>query len=549
MRLKITTAVFALLLLVALTGCGSLGGQGGTPDLVLLNGKIVTVDGKFSIAEAVAVKGKHIMTVGKTADIRRMAGTHTRVIDLNGRTVIPGLIDNHTHAIRAAERWTQEARLDGVTSHRQALDIIAARARAAKPGEWVLVLGGWTEDQFIDKKGGFTRAELDAAAPDNPVFMQVLFARGYANSRALHAAGLDKEDPARTAVLPPPAIAKVHASMPPVPREQWMAGLRKLMADYNRAGLTAVLDVGGNGFTPAHYEPVAEFDKAGQLDLRFIYLQYTRADNPQQADEAAAYLRANRPFRGSDYFKVVGIGENVYGPTTDNTYRPFKPDPVHSAAWGKIAAAAAAGGWHIHQHATHDSTIADFLTQIEAVNAGTPIKPLRWTLAHIDGISAANIERLRRLGMGVTLHSRPSIQGQMVLKRWGKTGYDMPALRTIQDSGLIWGLGSDTTIVAPYNPFYSLWWAVTGRMLDGTKVNERTITREQALIAHTRSNAYFLFMERQIGTIESGKYADLVVLDRDYLTVPADQIRDLKPIITMVGGRIVYEAKGNTQAH
>ncbi len=543
MKTGIGVVLPALLLLAGLAGCGNLGMQTGAPDLVLLNGKVVTVDGQFSVAEAVAVKGMRIVAVGKTADIRSAAGTHTRVIDLGGRTVIPGLIDNHTHAIRAAERWSQEARIDGVTSRQQALNIISSKARAARPGEWVLVLGGWTEDQFVDGKGGFTRAELDAAAPDNPVFAQVLFARGYANSLALKAAGLDQEDPARTAVLPPPAIAKVHGKIPPITREQWMSGLRTLMADYNRVGLTSVLDVGGNGFTPRHYEPVAELDKTKALDLRFIYLQYMRADNPQQADEAVSYLHTHKPFRGSDYFRVIGIGENVYGPTTDNTYRPFKPDPVHSAAWLKIATAAATGGWHIQQHATHDSTIADFLTQIETINASTPVGPLRWTLAHVDGISAANIERLRKLGMGVTLHSRPSIQGQMVLKRWGDAGYNMPSLRRIQDSGLIWGLGSDTTIVAPYNPFYSLWWAVTGKMLDGTKVNEHTVTREQALIAHTRSNAYFLFMERQLGSIEPGKYADLVVLDHDYLTVPADRIRDLKPVMTMVGGKVVYEAK------
>jgi predicted amidohydrolase YtcJ len=131
----------------------------------------------------------------------------------------------------------------------------------------------------------------------------------------------------------------------------------------------------------------------------------------------------------------------------------------------------------------------------------------------------------------------------MVIKRWGGVGRDMPPLRMIQDSGVVMGLGSDTTIVAPYSPFVTLWWAVTGKMLDGTKVNEQTLTRAEALVAHTRANAWMMFAEDRLGSIETGKFADLLVLDRDYLTVPDDAIKDLKPVMTMVGGRVVHEVK------
>jgi predicted amidohydrolase YtcJ len=524
-------------------------GCAGTPsgpvaDTVLVNGRVATVDARSSMAEAVAVGGGRILAVGTSADIRRMAGPRTRVVDLGGRTVIPGLIDNHTHVIRAAERWTQEARIDGISSRRQALDIIAARARAARPGEWVVVLGGWTEDQFTDQKGGFTREELDRAAPYNPVFMQVLFLRGYANSLALKAAGMDGLPPERTRVLPPPSIRRMHEMMPAVTQEAWHAGARTLMADLNRVGITAVLDVGGNGFTQKHYAPFAELDAKGALTVRFVYLQYTEARTPEEGKALADRLLREKPHRGSDYFRVIGIGENIYGPTTDNTYQPFEPAAPAAQAWGGIVRAAARGGWHVHQHATHDSTIRMFLDQIEAVDRDIPVRPLRWTLAHVDGISDASVERLRRLGMGVTVHSRPSIQGQMVLKRWGAAGRNMPDLRRIQDSGLPWGLGTDTTVVAPYSPFVSLWWAVSGRMLDGSKVSDRTLTRQEALVAHTRSNAWFLFQERNIGSLEQGKHADLVVLDRDYFTVPEDEIRQIRPAMTMVGGRVVYEAMG-----
>ena len=541
--MNLPTKWLVLVGVLMLAACASTGGDSGRADVVFLQGKVVTADARFSVAEAVAVRGDRIIAVGANGEVERLIGPGTRVIRLGGHTVIPGLIDNHTHAIRAAERWTQEARIDGVTSRKQALEIIAAKARAAQPGAWILVLGGWTEDQFTDAKGGFTREELDAAAPNNPVLAQVLFARGYANTLALRAAGLEKEDPVRTRVLPPPAISRVRKAIPPVPGEAWRAGLRALMRDFNRVGLTSVIDVGGNGFTQRHYEPIAELDRSGGLSVRFFYMQYLAAEKAEDVDGVISQVRALTPRAGSEYFRLLGIGENVFGPTTDNTYRPFKPDAAAFGNWERIAAAAAERGLQVHQHMTHDSTIGAFLDRIVAVNARTPVAPLRWTLAHLDGIGSRNLERVRGLGVGVAVHSRPSIQGQMVIKRWGGAGRDMPPLRRLQDSGVIMGLGSDTTIVAPYSPFVTLWWAVTGKMLDGTKVNEQTLTRAEALVAHTRANAWMMFAEDRLGSIETGKLADLLVLDRDYLTVPDDAIKDLKPVMTMVGGKMVFEAK------
>jgi len=359
----------------------------------------------------------------------------------------------------------------------------------------------------------------------------------------LRAAGLDGEEAARTRVLPPPLIRKVRAAIPPVSPDAWRAGLRALMRDFNRAGLTSVIDVGGNGFTQQHYGPIAELDRAGDLTLRFYYMQFMSAAKPEEVDGVIGQVRDLKPRTGSEYFRLLGIGENVFGPTTDNTYRPFKPNKGAFDQWERISAAAAASGLQVHQHMTHDSTVGAFLDRIEAVNARTPVAPLRWTVAHLDGISKSNLARARALGVGVAVHSRPSIQGQMVIKRWGSAGRDMPPLRMIQDSGVVMGLGSDTTIVAPYNPFVSLWWAVTGKMLDGAKVNDQTLTRAEALIAHTRANAWLMFAEDRLGSIETGKLADLLVLDRDYLTVPDDAIKDLKPVMTMVGGKIVLEAK------
>jgi predicted amidohydrolase YtcJ len=183
-----------------------------------------------------------------------------------------------------------------------------------------------------------------------------------------------------------------------------------------------------------------------------------------------------------------------------------------------------------------------FLNEYESINRERPIKGLRWAFSHLDQVSTNQLERMKRLGMSAQLHSRPLIQGALMHAVHGDRALDMPPFRRVQDSGIHWGLGSDATAVTPSNPFYTLSFAVTGEMIGGRKVNRQSITREEALIAHTRSNAQFLFQEGNLGSLAPGKYADLLVLDRDYLTVPAAEIKDIKPLITMVGGRIVHDA-------
>jgi predicted amidohydrolase YtcJ len=188
------------------------------------------------------------------------------------------------------------------------------------------------------------------------------------------------------------------------------------------------------------------------------------------------------------------------------------------------------------------TAIEAFLNEYESINKERPIKGLRWSFSHLDQVSEAQLERMKKLGMTAQIHSRPLIQGALMHKVHGDKAWDMPPFRRIQDSGIHWGLGSDATAVTTSNPFYTLSFAVTGRMVGGRPVNRQTITREEALIAHTRSNALFLFQEGNLGSLAPGKYADLLVLDRDYLTVPDSEIKDITPLVTMVGGRVVHNA-------
>jgi predicted amidohydrolase YtcJ len=199
---------------------------------------------------------------------------------------------------------------------------------------------------------------------------------------------------------------------------------------------------------------------------------------------------------------------------------------------------------HVELHDTIDA----FLDQIEAINKEHPIKGLRWTFAHVNQINAAQLDRMKKLGMYAAVHPWAVINGGIMHDLFGDGAFDMPPLSTIQNSGIQWGFGTDGTAANQYMPFTTLYFAVTGKMAGGTKVIRQTISREDALIAHTRKNAYLVFQEDNLGSIQAGKLADLVVLDRDYLTVPADQIKNIKPVMTMMGGRIVYDASVSTQA-
>ena len=541
---------------VLLVAAGQLYAQQPVADLILTNGKIVTVDNRFTVAQALAVKGERIVAVGTNADIRKRTGKDTKVIDLKGRTVIPGLIDNHSHWVRAAEH--DEVRFDGVTSRKQALKMLAERVRAARPGAWIVTLGGWSEEQFNDDPRGFPLEELDRIAPNNPVVVQAVYIHTYLNTAALKAAGIDEKTPnppggriekdangkLTGVVRGAGGVAFVAAKIPSYEKDEWIANTRKLVAELNSMGITAWLDAGGRGMGAKHYEPYQYLADRGELTIRVFWTSYRAPVNPEQVDKVLAEIQQQKPFQGNDYFDHVGWGESAYGPVTTQLLRAeSNTKPEDLAQMRRIVQALAERGSYFNSHVEMAAAIDAFLNEYEELNKVNPIKGLRWSFSHLDQVTEAQLERMKKLGMSAQIHSRPLIQGALMHKVHGDKAWEMPPFRRVQDSGIHWGLGSDATAVTTSNPFYTLGFVVTGKMIGGAKVNRQTIAREEALIAHTRSNATILFQEGNLGSLAPGKYADLLVLDRDYLTVPADQIKDIKPLMTMVGGKIVYESK------
>ena len=524
-------------------------------DTILTNGKIVTVDDQFRTVQALAIQGDRIVATGGNDEVQKLKGPATRLIDVQGRTVIPGLIDNHAHYMRAAEYWHREVRLDGVTSRKLALDLMREKVRELKPGEWVVVLGGWSEEQFTDEARGFTRKELDEIAPDNPLALQLFYFRVYANSPALKAMGIEAStpDPANIkidkdaqgqltgALNGGASIGLLRSKLGEVAREKAVENVRLLMADLNRMGITAFQDQGGTGVLPNHIKAFQLVHDAGQMTVRSFYNYYEEPKSAADVENLLARMPSIKPFQGDDWFDLTGYGETLYFPLHDALLtKSTNPSAEALQLWQRLGLGLAQNGIHLNVHAQLRGSIEGFLAAMEAINKEKPIRGLRWTFSHLDQAQPQDMERMKRLNVYAQIHSRPTIQGGLMFKVHGDLTYDMPPLRMIQDSGVPWGLGSDATAVTPSNPFYTLWWAVTGKMIGGKQVLKQTITREEALIAHTRSNAPFLFQEANLGSLTPGKYADLLVLDRDYLTVPSDEIKDIKPVLTMVGGKIVY---------
>ncbi|MGI9258522.1 MAG: amidohydrolase [Gammaproteobacteria bacterium] len=556
-----------LAVLAFVSGAASLHAQ-ESADTVLFNGKIVTVDAMFTLAEAVAIRGERIAAVGSDEEILEQVGPDTRRVDLAGRTVIPGLIDNHNHVIRATEYWPNEARLDGVTSRLEALSILDAKARSLPDGEWLMSLGGWTEEQFIGNADDFTRLELDGIARDRPAFVQATYDHAYGNSawfnemdipirasfeERSNASGLSAyvvrdetgEATGRLNGGMPMVIAALE-HFPVVTEERQSIGIRQSLSYLNSIGLTAIYDPAGMGIKRESYARIQSIADEAQLTVR-IFHTLSRGVVPSTPDEARGLIgeiEAARPFQGDHSVDMISIGESYYAPFhRDNLFDPTMPTAEDLSMGRAILTAAAEGGWSAQTHSSQPETIDTLLDVVNEVNAEYPMRQLRWTITHADLIGRAQVERMRELGMTLQMRSLSTLfqpRRAELINQMGEDAYRVPPLRMIQDSGIPWGLGTDGTKASQINPFVTLWWAVTGLALNGNRVLNETLTREEALIAHTRSNAYLMFQEGRIGSIRPGLMADLLVLDRDYLTVPDNEIKEISPLATMVGGEVVY---------
>jgi len=541
----------------------SLQAQQTPADLILTNGKIITVNDTFQIAQAVAVRGSRIVAVGSNADITRLAGPNTQRIDLRGKSVVPGFIDNHAHFQEEGAYWTMELRFDGMDTRKKVLEAIAAKAKATPNGGWVYNLGGWSPDQFSDDKREFTREELDKVAPNNPVFLQFTRWAQYLNSKAIEQLGLDKmTEPwiERDASGRPTGITRVagrntlfnkagflkteNGGKAQLPMDVIKSNQKMMLRDFAIAGLTAS---GGQCLWEDLYR---EFQREGTASMRFFCFRTVEGGGRGATlDSQIAQLAKLRYHDGDEWMDYSNYGERFQGGDGGDVVAPgpvLISPPEDWDARGRFGLAVAKAGIPVQLHTVTEKAIDAQIDQVEKISKQVDVRPLRWAFMHMEGVTPPQVERMKKLNMFIAVNPRPIVSGGLLHKMQGDKGFAMPPMREIQDSGIMWGFGTDAFEVNQFRPFQTLYFAVTGKMVGGTVVNTHTVSREAALIAHTRNNAYLFFRENDLGSIQPGRFADLVVTDKDYLTVPAEQIKDIKSVLTLVGGRIVYDAAKDT---
>jgi predicted amidohydrolase YtcJ len=444
--------------------------------------------------------------------------------------------------------WSIELRLDGIETRKQAIEMMKAKAASLPEGQWVFVLGGWSPDQFTDDKKPLTKEELDGVSTTHPILVQFTRAETYLNSKAVEMIGLDamkepwirRDAAGKSTGVVDAAGAGISSKIPALPIEQVEPNSLLMIRELNASGLTASGGTCPDEFVPIFRKMAAE----GRLNKRFYCLvSVPMGTTPESVTKGLPKIADIKLFQGDMWVDHFAYGEGNYGPASDNMVAvkgTQKPEDFEQ--WGRIAREVAKAGLPMHSHTTLEATADGFLTQIEKINKEFPVRNLRWTLIHGEQLTPAHLARMRALGVNAGIQPRATIMGGIFHRVHGDRAFSMPAFKTIQDSGVIWGLGTDTFEVNQYRPFVTLYTAVTGKMVGGTVVNHQPVSREDALIAHTRGSAYTIVQEHNLGSIAPGKMADLVVIDRDYLTIPADDIKDIKSVMTMVGGRVVYDA-------
>ena len=511
----------------------------GNDTLTLVNGKIHTMDMDNTVAKAVAIRNGRIVSVGDSA---ANPGPGGKVINLHGRTVVPGIIDNHNHIVLMGNRPGYHTPLENAYSIADIQQIYAARAAGIPAGAWITTIGGFHINHFVapNETPRFpTLAELDEAVPDNPVYISQSFA-GPSATNSLGKAffeglGIPVGDNGSIAGgfgASPTGRATLALRQTLLNFEERKRGVADAMAYGLSLGVTTHLDQGAFQATDtpsdgaAHEDnfsmhlPFLSVHEDGNLDAR-LRINFLHMESDQATPELVERLKNAFQFFGNDFIRTGGIGEFIAqgtGPTS-----PFL------AAARRVAEA----GWRAEVHSLSTTDFQLEIQAFETVNNEFPITDLRWVVAHVPFITEEYVNRFKALGGGL------SLTGWRYLA--GSPAQNGPPFRMIVDNGINVGMSSDGMQIAPMNPWIHMYYATTGRNARGVLINDgQQITRTEVLRLYTTDNGWFLREEDDLGTIEVGKLADLVVLNEDYFIVPDDRLRQIRSVLTVVGGRIVH---------
>jgi predicted amidohydrolase YtcJ len=547
----------------------------GPADLIVTDADIITFDPVRPRAQALAVRGGLIQAVGSNAEVRALRNAATRVVEAGGRTLIPGLNDSHLHPTRAGRFYAMELRWDGVPSLQQALSMIAQQASRTPSGHWVRVVGGWSPHQFAERRMP-TPGELTRAAPDTPVYVLFLYSRGFLNRAAVKLLGLSPATPTPPgtayeftadggaiihAVPNPDLLYATIGALPALTAAGQAESTRHFYRELNRFGLTSVIDAGGGGHRfPEDYAGSDALAAAGELPVRISkylfpqrkgdelaeFQQWTR-EWEVHANRAAAIMNAYVVRGGGEFLAwAAGDYENFLAAEPDITTRPgWRPELL------AVTRHLLSRRWPLRIHATYDASVNHILDvfdqahALEVAEGRLGFAGIRWILDHGETLQAPTLKRVRVLGGGVAMQARLAYAGEYFLDRYGEEmARNAPPLRDVIEAGLPLGLGSDGTRVASYNPWITLYWAITGKSLGGTELHgpRHRLSRLEALYYHTVGSAWMSQEELLKGRLKPGQFADFALLSEPYLTVGDEALRHIESELTVMSGRPVYAA-------
>ncbi|WP_324753213.1 amidohydrolase [Roseovarius sp. Pro17] len=555
-----------------LAGAPALAQNQQPADLIVMNaGKVFTGDPEQAEATAFAVQDGLFVEIGNDADIETFRGDDTQVIDADGRTVIPGLNDSHSHQIRGGRFFNLETRWDGIRSLKAALDLVRTEAGRAPEDEWVRVIGGWSPYQFEERRMP-TVEELNEAAPDTPVFVLFLYSQGFLNQAGVEALGyepgMETADGSRVEFLdgggailhaePNPSILyKTIGALPQMSEEDQINSTKQYYRELNRLGLTSSVDAGGGGHVfPKDYVGSRNIATNDGLPLRMSYYLFAQ-EAGKEAEDFGEWIANNEvgvnedvhldhgyELDGAGEFLVHSVGdwENFLAPAPDLEERKANgQDPEGDLH--KVATQLVEAGWPLRQHATYGASIKLIMDVFERVNEEQGGFAPRWAIDHAETVEDAELERIKALGGGIAIQNRMAFAGEYFVDRYGaEAALAAPPVRKMLDMGIPVGAGTDGTRVSSYNPWVSLYWLVSGKTVGGLQLwdDANKLSREEALDIFTSGSAWFSQEEDVKGKIAEGMYADFAILAGDYFSVPEEDIKSLEAVLTVTGGNIVY---------
>ncbi|MGN8055178.1 amidohydrolase [Pedobacter sp. 22163] len=543
-------------------------------DKIILNGKIITLNDEQPSAEAIAIAGNRIIELGSNQRIKKYLRKNVQVIDARGKTVIPGIYDSHLHVIRGGRFYNAELRWDGVTTLAGALSMLKEQALRTPTGQWVRVVGGWSEFQFKEKRLP-TLDEINAATGDTPAFILHLYGQAFLNKAGIQVLGITGDTPNPTGgliqknpdgeptgllVAEPNAfiLYSTLSKLPELTMEEKINSTERFIYDLNSLGVTSVMDAGG-GFQnfPDDYQITDMLSTSRKLNVRLPYYLFAQKPGTELEDYLKWIGMVDISEHQSDVqvknqtteYRVLGAGENLVasGGDFENFLKPRPELPLAMENQLKaVISELVKNRWPFRLHATYNESITRFLNVMEQVNQETPFNGLTWFFDHAETVSDANLDRIKALGGGLAIQDRMAFQAEGFVSRYGKNAaLHTPPIRRMLNKCLRVGGGTDGTRVSSFNPWIGIYQFVSGKSMGGLKFasSENQVDRISALKIYTLGSASLIHQENERGMLKKNFLADLVILNADYLGVEEEKIKDIRSVLTILDGKVIFGAR------